>query len=59
MIVKYLNKIDLAGPDVVKQQSVERPVVAITISRAHGGTWTKHTLEHPVLANTTRKEKLQ
>lgn len=53
----YLNQINFAGTDIVKQQSVKCPVVAITIRRAHGWTWAKQTLEHSMLANTTKTEK--
>ena len=56
---QYLYEVNFASTDVVKQQSIKRPVVAITVSRTHGGTRTKHTLERPMLANTTKKTKLQ
>lgn len=56
---KYLYKIDFACTNVVEQQPVKRPVVAIAVSHAHGWTRMKHTLERPMLANTTKTAKLQ
>lgn len=56
---QYLYKIDFACTNVVKEQSIKRPVVAVPISHTHGWTRMKHTLERPVLANTTKTAKLQ
>lgn len=56
---KYLYKIDFACTNVVEQQPIKRPVVAIAVSHAHGWTRMKHTLERPMLANTTKTAKLQ
>lgn len=57
--LKYLNKVDFACTNIVKQQPIKRPVVAIPVSHAHGRTWMKLTLEGPMLADTTKRAKLQ
>lgn len=55
----YLHKVDFACTDVVIEQSIKRPVVAVTVSHAHGRTWLEVTQEGPMLANTTKTAKLQ
>lgn len=55
----YLYKIDFACADVVVKQPIKRSIVPVTVSRAHGRTWLELTQEGPVLANTTKKAKLE
>ena len=51
---QYLDQVHFARADVVVQQAVEALVVAVSVSRAHGGARTSHALERPVLADTTK-----
>lgn len=55
----YLHQVDLAGAHVVEQQPVERPVVAVSVGRAHGRARTERTAERPVLADAAETAEPQ